>query len=307
MPIEVVIFSFNRGQLLLNCIRSLREFMPDSPITVFDDRSTDKETRGILEGLDREGRITILTGPSRLESVRCTRAYGGLFENIQSFVDVHARSSCAIFLQDDTQIVRRFTEHDREEIERIFSEHQTAAFVYPSFLTHNSYSKYVDPTSLTSEGLTFSFVYDYEYSGYFDVCIAHIDRLRKAGWKFGDELQTSLAARERFGTMRLMRHPFVAHLPSPPTFRERGRTWVQEVWEYYRSGLYPVDSLSDSNLLRLFSMKGTFPTAESFLTSENFWGQHPWPYAKLDEAPRPILFLDRVESRFRRGLKRLLR
>lgn len=307
MSIEVVIFSFNRGRLLRNCVMSVRELMPDVPITVFDDRSTDKETSAILEGFNREGLAKILTPQASRDTREGCTPHGGLYENIQSFLDVHARSSLALFLQDDTQIVRRFTQHDRWMLDRIFSDYPQAAFIYPAFLTHDRYySEFVDLASLATVALSFSFLYDYEYSGYFDICVAHISRLRNTCWQFGDELQTSLSARKRFGPMRLMRQPFVAHLPSPPTYRNRGQTLTQRAWEWFRAGLYPVDSLSDSNLQRLSLMKDPFPTAGSFLTSKSFWGSHPWPIGKLDGASGLIRFLDRVECRLRRGFTRRL-
>jgi hypothetical protein len=302
--LEVVIFSFNRGRLLCNCVTSLRKFLPNVPVTVFDDTSTDKETCAILEGLSRDGWAKILTSQGLTGFPKSTPPLnGGLYENIQLFLDVHARSSWALFLQDDMQVVRIFTQYDREMLTRIFSDYPKAAFVYPAFLSYALW-KYVDSATLMGNKPSFSFLYDYDFSGYFDVCIAHIDRLRDARWRFGNELASSVSAREKFGTMRLMRQPFVAYLPSPPTYRHRGQTRTQRVWERYRAGLYPIDPLSDSDLQRLISMKDTFPTAEGFLTSESFWGSHPWPDVKLEGAPSLVRALDRIESRLRRVLKR---
>jgi hypothetical protein len=49
------IFSFNRGQLLDNCVRSVEKFSPDTPIAVFDDASDDPETLRVLrEVADRD-------------------------------------------------------------------------------------------------------------------------------------------------------------------------------------------------------------------------------------------------------------
>ncbi len=298
--LEVVIFSFNRGKLLQNCVDSVRRLMAGVPITIFDDRSTDGGTCEVLTALVRDGHVRVLTAPEPAgEGEHPPRANGGLYDNLQAFVDVHARMPYALFLQDDMQVVRHVTTDDLGTIDAIFREYPRAAFVYPGFLYH-SLCEYVDTDSVCTDGATFWFRYDYEFSGYFDVCIANIERLRAAGWAFGDELIASLSARDRFGTMRLLRRPFVAHLPSPPTYRMRAQSWTQSGWERYRAGLYPIDPLSDEALARLRNLKQTYPTAEMFLTSSAFWGAHPWPYVKLEGASAVVRTVDRIELGLRR-------
>jgi hypothetical protein len=299
--LEVVIFSFNRGRLLLNCLASVRRYIPDVPITVFDDASTDAETCAILGDIRREGSARVLVAESPPKHWT-TRSDGGFNANIQSFVDVHALSTYALILQDDLQVVRPLEPRDLGGIDQVFFDFPKSPFVSPLFL-YSSLCQYVDMESVKGDSLTFSLRYDYEYSGFFHVCVAHISRLRAAKWRFVDELVASVAAREAFGTMPFLRQPFVAHVPSPPTFRHRGKTLAQRIWERHRAGLYPIDPLSDSDVQRLFSLRDTFPTAESFLTSKSFWGSHPWPYIKLGGAPASLRALDRIEN----GLRRLSR
>jgi hypothetical protein len=304
--LEVVVFSFNRGPHLLNCVRSVQAFMPGVALTVYDDASTDPQTRAILEDMTRNGTGKVLVAVSSENPGLLSRLNGGLYQNMQSFLDSHACTRWVLFLQDDTQIVRGFTARDVEIIDGIFSSYPGAAFIYPAFLANRSACTrgYVDFDSLKGDEASFSFQYRYEYSGYFDVCLAHVDRLRNAQWCFGNELESSLAALGQFGTMRLMRQPFVAHLPAPPTYRYRSKTFFQRVWEHYRAGLYPIDPMSDADVQRLFSLRGDYPTADHFLTSSTYWGSHPWPYTKYEKSPCWVWIIDRIERGYARILRR---
>lgn len=303
--LEVVIFSFNRGGHLQNCISSIRKFMPNVPVTIFDDGSSDSETCALLARLQQDGAIRILTTDVSLKLPRSRpQLNGGLHVNMQTFLDKHAQNPLVIFLQDDTQLVRRFTSRDLNDIEQIFQRYPSAAFIYPAFLANRTACTrgFVDFDSFRDGDPSFSFHFDYEYSGFFDICIAHTGRLRAAGWRFGNELTTSLEARERFGTMRLMRRPFVALLPAPPTYTFRGKTWIQRVWERYRAGLYPIDAMSEADVERLSALKGDYPTADEFLTSRSFRGAHPWPYTKMERAPKFLILLERLEASVRRRI-----
>jgi len=303
--LEVVILSFNRGGHLQNCVDSVREFMPNSRVTVFDDGSTHVETCAVLDRLRQESAVSVLAADESKGSSRShAQLNGGLHANMQTVIDDHACSAMVLFLQDDTQVVRKVTSQDLEDITRIFQHYPRAAFIYPAFLANRTACTrgFVDFDSFRNGDPSFSFYYDYEYSGFFDICIAHIGRLRAAGWRFGNELTTSLEARERFGTMRLMRNPFVALLPAPPTYAFRGKTWIQRIWERYRAGLYPVDPMSEAAVERMSALKADYPTADEFLTSRSFQGEHPWPYTKMERAPKLIILLERIEAWVRRRL-----
>jgi glycosyltransferase involved in cell wall biosynthesis len=303
--LEVVIFSFNRGGHLRNCVDSVREFMPNSRVTVFDDGSTNSETCAALDRLRKEGVVSVLTADESSKNSKFdTQLNGGLHANMQTFIDDHACSALVLFLQDDTQVVRKVKSRDLEDIARIFQYYPRAAFIYPAFLANRTACTrgFVDFSSFRDDDPSFSFHYHYEYSGFFDICIAHVGRLRASGWKFGNELTTSLQAREKFGTMRLMRTPFVALVPAPPTYVFRGKTWVQRIWERYRAGLYPVDPMSEAAVERMSALKADYPTADEFLTSRSFQGEHPWPYTKMERAPKLLVLLERIEAWVRRRL-----
>lgn len=303
--IEIVIFSFNRGGHLRNCVGSVRELMPDTPVTVFDDGSTDSETCAVLARLRQEDCVTVLVADdSNRTSKSNALLNGGLHANMQTFIDGHARSTMVLFLQDDTQVVRRVTSQDLQDIAWISQYYPRAAFIYPAFLANRTACTrgFVDFSSFRDDDPSFSFRYDYEYSGFFDICIAHVGRLRASGWKFSNELTTSLQAREKFGTMRLMRTPFVALVPAPPTYVFRGKTWIQRIWERYRAGLYPVDPMSEAAVERMSALKADYPTADEFLTSRSFQGEHPWPYTKMERAPKLLILLERCEAWVRRRL-----
>jgi hypothetical protein len=127
--------------------------------------------------------------------------------------------------------VREVTKHDWGSIDKIFMDHPKAAFACPLFLTHRDYySQFIERASLL-DGASFSFRYEYEYSGYFDICIAHVDRLRRASWRFGNELETSLRARDEFGpcvccggrSSPCFQHPEYTEIADEVGFNDYGR------------------------------------------------------------------------------------
>lgn len=305
-PVDAVIFSFNRGRLLQNCVESLRTFAPNLAITVFDDHSTDARTLQVLAGLERSGVRVLRTNRQPADDSPAYTVNGGLHRNIQAFVDVHAESRLVLLLQDDTQFVRHVTAEDWAIVDALFDGDRKLAFVCPAFLSHDSYEEFVEPSSLAPGRPSFAFRPDYEYSGYFDICIAHVERLRAARFRFGNEFETALSARSHFGVMQLLRLPFVAQLPGPTSYRFRNRTVSQRIWEWRRTGLYPVDSLSSAEIDRILA-ENVLPTSERFLKSATFWGTQPWPHGKLEGAPAVVQLIDRFEERVRRTARQLLK
>jgi hypothetical protein len=81
---EIVVFSFNRGELLLNCLASIHRFMPGIPVAVFDDRSTEKKTCEILEHVARMDQARVLQRPSSTKPVidQDMAAYGRTYRHL---------------------------------------------------------------------------------------------------------------------------------------------------------------------------------------------------------------------------------
>ncbi len=279
--------------------------MPDVRLTVVDDRSTDPATVAVLRSMPSDVRVldAMHAGtPAPSEAA----VNGGLHANMQWFLDAHASCTVVLFMQDDMQLVRAVSATDLAEIGSIYEAFPRTAFIYPGFLASRlgALDRVVDRNTLLPGAPSCSFAAQYEFGGFFDVCLAHVPRLRAIHWCFGNELESSRTALRLFGPMRLLRRPFTAHLPAPPTYRHRNRTLVQWFWEWRHTGLFPIDPLSPDAMARLHAAGADLPTAEALLTSSTFGRSHPWPYVKLEGAPATVLWMDRIEAGLRRRLAR---
>ena len=70
----ICVFSYNRGQLLINLVDSARTFYPEFDIVIFDDSSNDAATRAILHLLQDKGVIIIGSNKRTNDS-----KHGGLY------------------------------------------------------------------------------------------------------------------------------------------------------------------------------------------------------------------------------------
>jgi hypothetical protein len=107
------VFSFNRGELLENCARSLLRFQLEGDRVIFDDASDDPATLRALAGLSASG-IRVITTP-----VAEKAHHGSLYANMNRALDEAERCGCELvhFLQDDMQLLwrrRDLASHARE-------------------------------------------------------------------------------------------------------------------------------------------------------------------------------------------------
>jgi len=122
------VLSYNRGQLLANCLRSIERFSPETRVVVFDDRSDDPETLAELDEIAARGHEVIVN-----EEVS-TAEYGNHNLNLDRAVHL-ARSRGYRLLhlvEDDTQ----FVWHNPrlvDEVCSIFATFPNAAQVSPLF------------------------------------------------------------------------------------------------------------------------------------------------------------------------------
>lgn len=103
MSILNAVFSYNRGDLLANCIASLRQFGPDGPIRIYDDDSDDASTRAVLASLAASGaEVVVSSSEQRLH-------HGNLYRNMDRAArDAYAEGYELVhFVQDDCQVLWR--------------------------------------------------------------------------------------------------------------------------------------------------------------------------------------------------------
>lgn len=221
LDLSIAIFSYNRGKYVKNCLESIASCCPDAVVTIYDDDSTDTETVSYLKGVSCKVVNSHSEGRHR---------HGGLYGNMQIALK-DAKSKYILFLQDDTQLVRRVDKIDLELIDTFFRENREAAFINPVFLKghrRRSIDKQLMP-QLKFRG------YYQEISEvikprpvsmfYCDVVLVHVDRLKLADWCFLEsETNNAHQASKRFSKMLQLADPFVMHVPQVPVFRGKKST-----------------------------------------------------------------------------------
>ena len=118
------VFSFNRGRLLEQSLRTAAESLGDMPIFVVDDGSDDPETLDVLaRWADRAPPL-----PETATGVAGERKTGGLYPNMDRAMS-HAVAmglDHALFHQDDMQFVRPLDETDARDVARYFEANPEA-------------------------------------------------------------------------------------------------------------------------------------------------------------------------------------
>jgi hypothetical protein len=221
----VAIFSFNRGVWLFNAVSSLallQASLPQAAVQVYDDGSDDTATLAVLANLP----VKVISTRQREEMAR----HGGLYAHMQTAFETAAEGSLLLCMQDDTQVVRPVDALDLDVLEQGFAQHPRLAFISPSFVRGRRALRFRRSFHPATAGLCFSRLgndRDVPRNCYTDVVIAHVDRLRAAGWRFkGSEHDNAKQARELFGPMAVMAAPFVAAQPEAAFFRHRRRPFV---------------------------------------------------------------------------------
>lgn len=303
MDLSIAIFSYNRGDFVKNCIASIEQCVSkEVSITLYDDDSTDKRT---LEYLSSQAYPVINCGNSG------SNRHGGLYENMQLALEA-TKSKYLLFLQDDTQLVRRLDEIDLKSIDAFFDEDQTAAFMNPVFLKghrRKSIDKQLRPETKyrgyfqeISESLKPRPVSMY----YCDVVLANVARLKSVAWTFKEsETSNAFQAKAHFSKMLQLADPFVMHVPEVPVFRGRTSTFGARLAEkVVGSDIKQFQIMSDLQVTEMRSRSLSLsPYAEDFLCTVNPKVRTPYTYNAIN-ARLYTRILHKLEYGFRRLLNR---
>ncbi len=293
------IFSFNRGPFLGNCIRSIEQCVPGATIVVFDDNSEDPETLTTLAEIAKKHRVVI---PEELGSTK----HGGLYDNMQSAIELLKDEALVCFLQDDTQIVRPIFEREIQHLNDLFSENLALGFIQPCFLRASA--KHRRPFKMPGEADT-SLLYreDRGQSAgvhYSDLLITSPVRLLEKGWTFrSSEPENEKQAKALFGPMPYLYSPFAMWLPGVPAYRGKTKTWALKCAEKKgQCGYYPFEIWSpDESKQFLARPAKQLPIAEDYLSCVGLTPEKPWKYTPLS-GHRWLKKLNSVEVFIRRRL-----
>jgi len=248
---HIYILSFNRGPYLKICVDSVCRHIPDAPITVIDDGSTDTATVEILNQLPVE-----IHRPSKDKNGR----HGGLYDNMNWAIE-NCSEPYLLFLQDDMQVVRDMYTEDWEELDTYFNADSRHAFAHVCFAmgiaklkSRSDYKPWLpfrgyenDNGKVDQSQKSRRWVYD--------TSLAHVGRLREAKFQFGPtERDNAARAAGLFQPMFHFAEPFACQLPQVGVYRFGRRTLGERLSEKL-SGNTPkrYHSLSDEEVAMLKS------------------------------------------------------
>ena len=302
--LSVAVFSFNRGPYLAQCLASIARHMPGVPVCVHDDNSTDPETCALLARLD----VPVIR-PARTENA----LLGGLYSNMQAALDA-ATSEWILFFQDDMQIVRDVTEADLAEIARLYADDPACAFIHPLFMKEALAAKFARElrpiAGRRAYGRAEGIGRDAARYPYSDVSIAHVGRLRAAGWRFeGHEGQNMQAARGLFSGMPFLADPFGFYCPEVPCYRNRARPLSGRIaGAMADDGVKGYHAMTASEVAALRARPvGEFPFAEDLLRPTDPAVRRPFVYQDYQSRGwlRPLAEVERLWLSLRRRLRRM--
>jgi hypothetical protein len=261
MRFMTAVFSYNRGQLLTNCVRSIELLSPPTSIVVFDDKSDEVSTLSALADIAERGHEIIVNDTAS------TARHGNYYENLNRAVHLARTRGFRLLhlFEDDFQFVRRSPELAKD-VSVVFDRVPSAGQVSVQFW------KFVSKAS--GERLPQMPVYRLAQSPACSLGFVDVDRLHALGFRFqADEAQ----CRKRAASLGLdaiaFANPVTTRVPWPMYARHR------EVKGARMAGNMSllVKPLSDEDVRRLFSRDlGYPPYAEDFCVP---WGWRCWkPY-----------------------------
>lgn len=298
--VRFFVFSYNRGQFLANCVRSIETCAPGAPIVVFDDYSSDPATCAVLQNIAVSHQVVRAGETTR-------HKLGGLYANMQAALESAADDELVCFAQDDTQMVRALDDEDYRTLAACFAARPELGFLSPAFIR-----------GISRRGRRrIDFSYDAQLQLFFpragrpragvhfsDICLFRVDRLRAVGWRFGlGEPANNAQAAIHFGPMGYLRCPFLMWLPNGPAYRGKIKTlalrWAER---RRRGGFYPFRDLDPAAAERLrHAPVPLLPVAEDFLAIAHGELDRPWVYDPVQGATL-LKHANRAELLLRRYL-----
>lgn len=293
------VFSYNRGEFLRHCVRTIALCAPGVPIMIYDDLSTDATTRTILEELGRHH--DILLPPDG--NTGSPRKHGRLYHNMQDCFDRQPPDTLLCFLQDDMQLTRPVDPEEVTAWAALLQEPASPRFLHPAYLK-GALRRQAPDIRTTDDGAGYTVTREGRSAGgwYSDILIASVDRLREHGWHFADsEAANERQASEKFAPMLYLKNPFAAWLPNAPAWRGRRQTLALRLAQRIGGAGFHPFTLLDADESRHFCARpiGELPFAEDCLRLEGIALPEPWTYHPL-QGRRVLKVLNSVELKLRR-------
>lgn len=296
--LDVAIFAFNRPDYLRNCVDSVRRNIPGARIRVYDDASDDPGQIAYLDSL----------GPEAVRRTAADKArHGGLYANMNAAL-AGAEHDHILMLQDDMQVVRPVGPDDLDQIRALFAADSARAFVGPLFMKAERMRRF--RRELVPDPGARAYISPMGHAddkkrclSYFDVHLAHVPRLRAAGWVYDAAGEGPIAthARARFGPMPVMADPIAFFCPEVPFFRHRDKKTLaaRMAARFVGQGLKAFHDMTPAEVTALKARDlSVWPVAENFLRPTDPRTRRPFVYKDV-KARLWLYVLHKAEQRLR--------
>jgi len=272
----IYIFSYNRPKHLSNCLDTIKEIGINIPVFVVDDNSEDIDLQKLLASLPK-GVLQIKVSADIEHKI-----YGGLYFNMNIALDhaIKEHYEYAIFIQDDTQFVRRPTEEDFLRIERFFIENEDSFEILVGFekRRHIKSRNHYD-ASRTPE-FKFRTATHQGHKGFCDVGLFHVARVReRIGGFLNGERENEVEALSRKIRLGIYNFPFMMWLPFPSAVRSKQQSRLVNLSDRLSgAGCHPIQLMSIDAERRLFECSSyVLPRyAEDWLICETIPHKQDW-------------------------------
>lgn len=285
MALMTAVFSYNRGQLLLNCVKSVLQFSPPTQIVVFDDGSADPYTLEVLAALQKQG-CHVRVNERDPSAIR-----GSLYPNLNAALELaQARGFDLVhLLQDDMQFVWR-SPNLENEVASIFATQPNAAQVHIHFLRRLSRT----PTTVRED------IYAYLQPALGPIGIVSVARLVERGFRYpSSEPETGRCGQALALEAYSIAYPVIARVPWP-MYARFGSVSGSEKVTTKPYLLKPLDHETISRLVHRPLQE--LPYGDSFYVPWGWRCWNPYLYANSHKSWIKAMILVAIHNRSLAGL-----
>jgi hypothetical protein len=288
MSFMTAVFSYNRGDLLANCVRSIEEFSPPTTLVIFDDRSDDPDTEAELARIAKRGHEVITS-----ENLP-TGAYGNLFKNFTRAVELARERGFSLlhFVEDDMQFVRRSSSlpDDAAAVFRAFPRAAQVSAMFWKYATKARGTLHERPA-----------VYEMQQAPGCGLGFLDVHRLQASGFQHQPDEATSVRLGGSLGLKFMtLAFPVVARVPWPMYSRFRAMKGRRVT----SAKPYLIKPLEEADIARLMQRDLTEPPYHEHYCLP--WGWRCWqPYGWTASHSEWIKIL-LIVARHRRSVRGLI-
>lgn len=277
MNLNIYLFSYNRGKFLKNCLSSIQQCMAEYNVTIIDDNSNDLYTVQLLNDLSESLEI-IHHNPEKKEYKT-----GGLYGNMNFAMNHAQQIGCdyCLFIQDDMQLVRPFTQIDTKMIEKYFSTTENAIEYDINFLREERAEHFFNENYINESETAYMVKEAYQSgkSNFSATGIFHVKRFFNWFQEFevGEGVNSNkaieLGIEKGFST-----YPITCWLPYPKSYRGKQRNFMHELIELVGgAGYHPIRLMNEDEIRNFMSRPPEdLPIMERFLRSSSAPRQDRW-------------------------------